>query len=447
MVDLRSSGLEPVKGTGVVGTPRGSSGLKRGESLCLVSGRDCPLLAGTGRPSGRGYAAQWQAWLRAIALATVCWLGGQASSLGAEVERERAMLVAAGGVGSRLQHGGGAVPQAIATSRETVASQDMATPAVSARRASVMTVLTPLGSANQVAAPPASTAGRPSSAAGSRQGHSSGANMRPGKIGQYIEYHPATVVVTSPRREPTGGSSQGRRSESVVDGLGEVAGGEEFSPPAEKLAGTSPPEATFGYPQAMGGLQFASRRPQASDPGSGTAEGLPSPNGAQPGQPPTTTITDPLQIAGRPRALREIRAQIQPPTGLLPPPAQEVMGLRSWTVDAQELAMSRSDVETVITWEAPATCHRGLLFEEPNLERHGYSIGLFQPALSAAHFFGRVPILPYLAVSERANRVQYTLGRRRPGSDAPLVWNIPRPSPVGGVLEATTIVGMLYAFP
>ncbi|MDG2469401.1 MAG: hypothetical protein P8M80_09000 [Pirellulaceae bacterium] len=38
---------------------------------------------------------------------------------------------------------------------------------------------------------------------------------------------------------------------------------------------------------------------------------------------------------------------------------------------------------------------RPLYWEEVNLERHGTSIGIFQPALSAGRFFGAVPLLPY----------------------------------------------------
>jgi len=111
------------------------------------------------------------------------------------------------------------------------------------------------------------------------------------------------------------------------------------------------------------------------------------------------------------------------------------------------MGATRSATETVVNWVAPATCHQPLYFAEPNLERHGYSIGPLQPALSAAHFFGRLPALPYLAVSQRQCQCSYTLGQFRPGSPAPYVWQLPQWSPAGGLVEAVTVVGIISAFP
>lgn len=71
-------------------------------------------------------------------------------------------------------------------------------------------------------------------------------------------------------------------------------------------------------------------------------------------------------------------------------------------------------------WQAPGTCHQPLYFEEINLERYGYScIGEAQPILSAAHFFGTVPIMPYKMTVHRPCECIYTLGHYRPGSCVP----------------------------
>src|SRR5262245_6274751 len=53
--------------------------------------------------------------------------------------------------------------------------------------------------------------------------------------------------------------------------------------------------------------------------------------------------------------------------------------------------------DAVHPWEAPALCHGPLYFEDENLERRGRSFGLAQPAVSAAHFAGRIAAWPYLA--------------------------------------------------
>jgi hypothetical protein len=71
------------------------------------------------------------------------------------------------------------------------------------------------------------------------------------------------------------------------------------------------------------------------------------------------------------------------------------------------------------TWEAKGLCHGPLRFEQPNLERYGYSLGVVQPVVSAAHFFSTMPLLPYHMTTDRARECQYTLGHYRPGSYAP----------------------------
>lgn len=98
-------------------------------------------------------------------------------------------------------------------------------------------------------------------------------------------------------------------------------------------------------------------------------------------------------------------------------------------------------------WEAPALCHRALLFEEVNLERYGYKVPLVQPALSAAHFFGRVPLAPYLMAAEGSHRCTYTLGHCRPGDDAPYYWHVPPWQWRAGMLEAAAVAGVFFAFP
>ncbi len=70
-------------------------------------------------------------------------------------------------------------------------------------------------------------------------------------------------------------------------------------------------------------------------------------------------------------------------------------------------------------WQASAFCHGPLYFEEVNLERYGYNFGVLQPAVSGAHFFGTLPLLPYKMAVDRPGTCIYTLGHARPGSYTP----------------------------
>lgn len=157
-------------------------------------------------------------------------------------------------------------------------------------------------------------------------------------------------------------------------------------------------------------------------------------------------VVTPQPTAELSRPIETLGADIDAPEGAFP---KDVAAGKFAAAGEMRHAMGarRRDAETVIFWEAPAIAHRPLYFEDVNLERHGRKVPLIQPALSAAHFFGRVPALPYLMVSERHRQPRYPLGHYRPGSQAPYEWYLPRPSLGGGVVEAAAVTGLLFAFP
>jgi hypothetical protein len=98
-------------------------------------------------------------------------------------------------------------------------------------------------------------------------------------------------------------------------------------------------------------------------------------------------------------------------------------------------------------WEASGLCHRPLYFQEVNLERYGYSFPLAQPVVSAAHFFGRIPALPYLMTVDAPHRCVYTLGHYRPGSCAPLAWHLVPFDPLAAAAQAGAVTGLVYLIP
>jgi hypothetical protein len=102
---------------------------------------------------------------------------------------------------------------------------------------------------------------------------------------------------------------------------------------------------------------------------------------------------------------------------------------------------------SVSAWEAPAFCHRPLYFEDENLERHGRSLGLLQPAASTAHFAGRMLAWPYLAGAYSPHECIYTLGRERPGSYAAYRLYRPPVSVRGALYEGAAVAGLSFIVP
>ncbi len=127
------------------------------------------------------------------------------------------------------------------------------------------------------------------------------------------------------------------------------------------------------------------------------------------------------------------------------------------------LGDSRPWLLSTYEWEAPSTRHLPLLFEEPNLERQGYTYGFrtywcgkegavhvpecLQPFVSAAHFFGRVPLIPYNCGVDDPCEPVYTLGVDRPGTPALYRRHYLPLSLKGAIYQAGATVGLLYILP
>ena len=103
---------------------------------------------------------------------------------------------------------------------------------------------------------------------------------------------------------------------------------------------------------------------------------------------------------------------------------------------------------TTFTWKAAGYCHKPLYFEHWNLERYGHSHGFVADSfLSAAHFFARIPALPYEMGVELPWECVYPVGYYRPGSCAP--WTVPA-VPVscrGLAVEAAAATGIVFILP
>ncbi|HZN32948.1 MAG TPA: hypothetical protein VFB80_03985 [Pirellulaceae bacterium] len=93
-------------------------------------------------------------------------------------------------------------------------------------------------------------------------------------------------------------------------------------------------------------------------------------------------------------------------------------------------------------------CYQPLYFQELNAERYGRSWGCLQPAVSVVQFYGRIPMLPYMAFAWPARRCTYHAhwalpGYRIPGKEPyPIVI-----SPAGGAAQAAAMLGVILLIP
>ena len=160
------------------------------------------------------------------------------------------------------------------------------------------------------------------------------------------------------------------------------------------------------------------------------------------------------------RPLSEVKATIEPPSGIMPK-NYSVRELDE-SIDMLFDGPHRPWAYTSFQWEAPATRHLPLLFEEPNLERLGYAYGFcdcgiceeeprrgqrLQALVSFVHFFGRVPFIPYMAGVHPLTEPYYTLGVDRPGSPVPYREHLLHKSVRGSLYQAGAAVGAVFIIP
>ncbi len=229
------------------------------------------------------------------------------------------------------------------------------------------------------------------------------------------------------------------------------------SPPGAGGAAIGPKrEAADGHGPAPEALRHAAPPKAASEAEPVPPEG----EGVMKGPPPT--LTDATYAGEISRLLRPIG---QVSTSLAPPPGQfhpdvpdkderprlpravELFAREPAQVHGAGGIRTRPWPEQIALWEAPGTAHHPLYFEEVNLERYGYSFGLAQPVVSAAHFFGRIPALPYLMTVDPPHRCVYTLGHYRPGSCSPLAWNLVPLDPLAAAVQGGVVTGLVFLIP
>ena len=155
---------------------------------------------------------------------------------------------------------------------------------------------------------------------------------------------------------------------------------------------------------------------------------------------------DTIEADADERPIRALTTNILPSKGELPPNYAAARFAKSGDV-LHTVGTSRPWMESVYDWEASAFCHRPLYFNEPYVERDGHSFGLLQPAVSGAHFFARIPALPYMVAAFPPHECIFTLGHARPGSYAPFRY-IRLPLRLdAAAIQAGVVTGLVYLIP
>ena len=118
------------------------------------------------------------------------------------------------------------------------------------------------------------------------------------------------------------------------------------------------------------------------------------------------------------------------------------------TIDDGTWHPGRTWPQTTYMWKASALCHKPLYFEDEHLERYGHSWpGCCQPLVSGAHFFTRLPVLPYCMGVEPPMECVYALGHYRPGNCAPYLCDPIPISARGALFQAGAVVGAAAVLP
>jgi hypothetical protein len=146
------------------------------------------------------------------------------------------------------------------------------------------------------------------------------------------------------------------------------------------------------------------------------------------------------------KPLTQVTLDIRPVPGEVPPDIAAAKFAQAGQIP-QPMGACRPWVPLVYWWQSPAFCHRPLYFEEVNLERYGYTCRVPQPLVSAAHFFGTVPAMPYLMAVDNPCECIYSLGHHVPGSRAPYQTHYPPLSLKGGLSEAAVVTGLIVLLP
>lgn len=219
----------------------------------------------------------------------------------------------------------------------------------------------------------------------------------------------------------------------------------ESKAPADSAARVRPVLVQRAQPNDAARALIVSDSDETQLPSPGSAEARLSDDEAEPAAPGAPTEL-PEEIQAEFKSIGSLGTRIQAKDGQFPTDFAVDRFKREGEL-YHALGYRRPWQPSNYSWVAPGLCHYPLYFEEINLERHGYNVGVLQPAASAISFYGRLAMLPYLMAIDRPLECQYTLGHYRPGSYAPFHLHHPPVRARGLVAEAATVAALFLIFP
>jgi hypothetical protein len=92
-------------------------------------------------------------------------------------------------------------------------------------------------------------------------------------------------------------------------------------------------------------------------------------------------------------------------------------------------------------------CHGRLYFQQINVERYGWDLGVYAPLISGLAFLYDFVTLPYHLATEPCRHFEYNTGWCLPGDPVPLLLYPLHVSPTGFVAEVGTILTLVAVFP
>jgi hypothetical protein len=194
-----------------------------------------------------------------------------------------------------------------------------------------------------------------------------------------------------------------------------------------------------------GGRIYPAAQPEPIGTGSSGTASAPGGNESPPMHVLSPTAKDAEEIDPSWKPIGAVTATITNPSGDLPADLAAPRFTKAGVVYAPANE-SRNWMAYSYFWEASGSVSNPLYFEEPNLERNGYQFGCLQPAVSAAHFFATIPLLPYKMAVHPPHECVYSLGYYRPGDCAPLQHERFHFQPDAAAAETGAVMGLIFLF-
>lgn len=162
---------------------------------------------------------------------------------------------------------------------------------------------------------------------------------------------------------------------------------------------------------------------------------------------PGGSVSESMLVDGNEfKPITQVSLNIAPASGELPPDRAAESFDQIEPRHHSQLISRNVNAHTVY-WQASLLNHQPLYFEDVNLERHGFSFGIWQPLVSGIKFASVVPALPYLVAAQPPQTTRYTLGETRPGNHACYVHEFPPLNTDAALIEAGVITGLFFLIP